>query len=168
MSFESNKMKWAHLLWKKHSESSFAQFRASGAWLGPSLHLLFSQWRNHVKQIKTKQIKTCVLALIWWIGHVCCEKIIESSFAQFRASGGRPGPSSYLPFSKWWNRAKRIKTWVLWLMRWIRYFCCEKKNLHRLRSHSFTHSMHDPDLVCACWFHSGKITRDASKHKFWV
>ena len=55
---------------KKCPESSFAQFRASGAQLGSSSYLPFSQKRN-----RANRIKTWLSGLIRWIGHICCEKI---------------------------------------------------------------------------------------------
>ena len=79
---------------------------------GPSSSVTVSLWQN-----RTKRIKTWVLGLICWVGHVRFEKGSEKFTRPISCIRRTTWTSSYLPFSQWRYRAKHMKTRVLSLKR---------------------------------------------------
>ena len=144
-------------------ETSFAQFHAFGAWSGPSLCLVISQWQNHAKCIKTQ-----VLGLIKWIKHVYCNKISRKfvrTVSCIRSTNRTQIVTTVLTVAKSCETHQNTS----FGSNKVDKACLLQQNLQKVCSHSFVHPVHEPNTDRNYYrFNSGKIMRNASKHQFWL
>ena len=147
-------------------EKIFRKFvrTVSCIWCTTRAHFIpaFSQWRN-----RAERIKTWVLGLIRWIGHIRFQKIFEK-FVHTVSCIQCTTRADFVPVI--FTVAKSCEThqnMSLWSNKvdWTRSF---QKNLRKVCSHGFVHLVHNPGPLRSCYFYSSEIVRNTSKHEFWV